>query len=56
MNNSKDLIGIDKIEHMFANNISFHTNQKDLSRSNENSIKAVKALFEAAQQIDPSLK
>jgi len=28
MNNSKNLTGADKIEHMFANNISFDTNQK----------------------------
>jgi hypothetical protein len=45
MNNSKDLIGIDKIEHMFANNISFHTNQKDLYKKNLNSRINIKKIY-----------
>ena len=45
MNNLKDLIGIDKIEHMFANNISFHTNQKDLYKKNLNSRINIKTIY-----------
>lgn len=48
MNDFKSLIGVDKIEHMFANNISFYTNQKDSYKNKLNpriNIKKIYSIF-----------